>query len=377
MGKIKILQVIPTLKRGGAERLVGDICLELTKRENISVKLVTLRNDNRFTEVTQFLDHSNINSSVQLSLWKKNKINLDSWEGLLNSFKPNIIHSHLMEAEVLTRERLHSGIKYISHFHDNMPVFEPFVLVDLIKKREQVRLYEKYRLIQRYRQCKNNFICISEDTYRYAQANLGGGFRFHLLHNAIRFEQFYSGLGRHFPRTKGIKLLNIGSMFDKKNQRFLLDVLAVLMKMGRQAHLTLLGDGPNRPLLQSTIKELGIEGLVDMPGEKANVESYIREADIYVHSAIYEPFGLVLLEAMAGGLPVVALNGGGNTDIIVNGNNGFLINDQQPEKFAEIVLYTLSDKDIYEKLSANAVIFARDFDIRSYVDNLLNIYLQS
>ena len=153
-----------------------------------------------------------------------------------------------------------------------------------------------------------------------------------------------------------------------------MDVIEILIKGGHNFHLTLIGDGPNRVKLTKMTKDRNLETFVDFCGESDYIEQFIWESDLYVHSALYEPFGLVLIEAMAGGLPVISLDGGGNRDIVVNGHNGYLLKGQDPEIFASAIINTISDAAQYRQMSANAVEFAKQYDIKPYVDRLLEIY---
>jgi glycosyltransferase involved in cell wall biosynthesis len=104
------------------------------------------------------------------------------------------------------------------------------------------------------------------------------------------------------------------------------------------------------------------------------VAAYLTQADVYVHSAIYEPFGLSILEAMATGLPVVAHNGGGNSEFMMNGKEGFLLDDLDPVLFAEKILEVVKSKDIYEQFSDQAYSRALHFTMEQYVDRLILLY---
>ena len=79
---------------------------------------------------------------------------------------------------------------------------------------------------------------------------------------------------------------------------------------------------------------------------------------------------MVLLEAMAAGLPIVTLDGGGNRDLMINGENGYLIEEQNPKKFSKRILQLYQNKEI----SNYNVKFAGQFDIQSYCSKLLKIY---
>lgn len=255
-----------------------------------------------------------------------------------------------------------------------MPVFKRPEIKELFFKKGIVRLYERNRMIKRYRACKNNFICISADALSYAKASLGPTFDYHLLHNAINFSKFYTGSLREPPIGKELRVLNTGSFVSKKNQAFLLPVIQKLLDEGYSPHLTMLGDGPLRAGIKEQVGMLGLEAYVSLPGAVDDVESYIQDSHIYLHSATYEPFGLAILEAMAGGLPVVCLDGGGNRDILEQGVNGFILSQRDPVDFATKILEICRDPGLYTSMSESATKTAAKFDIGPYTDKLLDIY---
>ena len=75
---MNIIHIIPNLSKGGAERLVLDICQELTKREGVQVLLVTFSNENQYPEIMLDVPCKVAEVSINLSLWKSNKINVSS-----------------------------------------------------------------------------------------------------------------------------------------------------------------------------------------------------------------------------------------------------------------------------------------------------------
>ena len=91
---------------------------------------------------------------------------------------------------------------------------------------------------------------------------------------------------------------------------------------------------------------------------------------------IVEGFGLVLLEAMAAGLPIVSLDGRGNRGLIKDGENGFFIIEENAGLFVDKILLLANDEPLYRQMSAQAVEFARGYDIKNYVDRLLALYYQ-
>lgn len=370
---MRILFIIPNLRKGGAERLVLDICNELTNREGVVVKLITFTAQNEYVFLTQNIDWEIVPASIRLSLTKKNKLSVDQLQRSIEGFKPDIIHTHLFEAEIVSRSCSYPHAKWFSHCHDNMAQFRRFSFKTLFNKELLTNYYEKRFLFKRYKvNGGNHFIAISKNAESYFKSNVRS-FSVTLLHNAINYSHFYKPKELPISLTK-VRLVNIGSLVDKKNQKFLIEVAGVLSVRNIDFELNLLGDGVNRTDIQQQITENKLNDCVILQGNVNDVEKYLWQSDIYVHSAIYEPLGLVLIEAMAAGLPVITLDGKGNRDLIEEGKNGYMLCSQNAEEFADKIMELWSNQDKYWEMSKYAQGYAKRYDIKEYVSNLLILY---
>ena len=130
------------------------------------------------------------------------------------------------------------------------------------------------------------------------------------------------------------------------------------------------------PTLSQKIDELGLDKNIFLVGNVGNVNDYLSQAHLYVHAAFKEAFGLVLIEAMASELPVIATNGGGNKDLIINDYNGYLLESRNVEQFNEKIKFLLNNPAARVKLGENAIDFSKSFDIKEYVIKLHELYLK-
>jgi glycosyltransferase involved in cell wall biosynthesis len=358
---------------GGAERITLDICKELSLRSDCEVLLVLMRDDRSY-EIPSHLPYKVTSSRVKLSVWKKNRYQLTDINHMINTFQPNIIHSHLFEAELLIRGFIKKGVTYITHLHDNISQFSPFQSKAPFKRKIS-DFYERFWIFRRYSKAKNQFISISSDTTRYLQKVIPSAFlpNIFLLSNAIDYFRFYSSQSRSLSGGK-LRLVSVGSLVPKKNQQLLIEIASILRTIDFDFELLILGDGPERAQLEEEIAVLGLTGLVHLLGNVNNVPFYLQQADVFIHPAIYEPFGLVLLEAMAAGLPVISLDGGGNRDILVDGKNGFLIPSNNPQLFVEKILHLSLHPNQYAIMSEFAQHFSKQYDIKNYINELIEFY---
>jgi glycosyltransferase involved in cell wall biosynthesis len=372
---VRILYFLQSLVKGGAERLILDVCNELNQRSDIEYLVVGFSEENDYKQLSQDIPYVVCQAKVKLSVFRRNIIQIDALQKIITDFAPDIIHSNVYICELLTREKTFSNIGYFTHCHNNMPEFKAFGFKTLFRKSLITKYYEKLRIEKRYLKCNNQFIAISNDTLHYYKKNLHPKLRknIHFLPNAIDFNKFYDADKKQIPEN--INLIMVGHMADYKNQIFLLDVLQRLRKVNIHANLTLLGDWQNNGAkIESKAEQMGLKPYVSMPGTVEDVEYRLKNQHIYVHSAYYEPFGLVMIEAMAAGLPVVCLDGGGNRDIIENGKNGFIIEKPDAELFAEKIMEMINNPLLYSEISHYAQEYARRYDIKKYVDSLLEMY---
>ena len=367
---MNILHIIPSLKIGGAERLVVDICNELSNKKNCTVRLITFSDDFDSIDLRKSY-HKHIPSFYRPSITSNSAINVGNLQKEIDEFNPDIIHSHLWEAEILlTQVKVHNVIRF-SHFHDNMAQLRKISLPN-----SKIKITDFFERNIFLKSNSNNFICISKDTLSYANKVLPKKNRknIHLLENAIHYENFHSLKKKNIDT---INLINMGSFVPKKNQKLSVTILNELINKGYQANLIFLGDGPNINDIVAYAKELKIENFIEFKGNVTDVKPYLEQSNLYLHTAYYEPFGLVIIEAMAAGLPVVTLDGLGNRDFIEHGDNGYIFKSQDPETFANCIIDLFNNEKLYLKNQKNGYTTAKKYDIKEYINKLIEIYTNS
>jgi glycosyltransferase involved in cell wall biosynthesis len=373
---MKILYVLQGILKGGAERLTLDIAQELRKSGTHKVLIVALDTRNQYPDMLEGLDVRFINSNVKLSISGKNSINIEEYEKIIDEFQPDIIHSHTYKSELVSREKIRKGIKYVTHVHSDFSEFEPLTFKTFLQKKRLTKFYERVRIFNRYKNCGNYFITISENINETLLRQLPKQLhkQVMLMHNALDFKKFSKHPLPKLNKEK-LKLICVGRFESHKNQAFLLNVCLILKNKGITFNLEFAGIGPELENVKKLFFDYGLEDSVKFYGLINNVEEYYCDSNIYLHPSKYEPFGLVLLEAMSAGLPVISLDGKGNRDIIIEGVNGFMIKEQNDELFVEKIIYLLNN-NVYESISKNARTFAKNYDIEPYVKKLMVYYQQ-
>lgn len=373
--EIRILHIINDFGKGGAERALIDMCEYMNNFPQVKIKIVCLFSRNEYKDLLIHFDIEIVHFET-FSLRKKNKN--DAYENILTTFKPHIIHSHLFMSEILSAYYVDPNITYFTHGHDNMfqlkkPTFQSF-----ISKQKLLRVIERRFLInKKYKKTTNFFIANSPDTLQFFRKNLPKNVqeRIVLIPCGFNFDHFYQA-PKSIQEGQVLQLVNVGSFQLKKNQQFLVDVAAELKALNIPFHLHFLGDGTERKQVEQKVQTLQLSDCVTFHGLVNDVENWYKKADIYLHAATYEPFGLVLLEAMAAGIPVVSLNGKGNAFILDHEKNGFIFDEQNPVQFATVIKQLATDKHLYAQITAAAQAKAKQFDKKIQSQRLLDFYYE-
>lgn len=203
----------------------------------------------------------------------------------------------------------------------------------------------------------------------------------HVLPTGIPVAAFGSGRREHFRRRHGIDesaplALFIGRVAHEKNISFLLEVAARAASTMPGFILLIAGEGPAMAELQRDAARRGLARTVRFVGyleRNAELHDCYAAADAFVFASRTETQGLVLLEAMASGLPVVALAAMGTIDILAP-RRGAIIADDEPGAFAEALIRLLSSPAQRRRLSAEALEYSRQWSDTVMASRLADLY---
>ncbi len=157
------------------------------------------------------------------------------------------------------------------------------------------------------------------------------------------------------PRQPVRDLISIGSLEPRKNQQYLIRVLAAAKDMGRRPSLTIVGDGADRHCLQTLSKELGVAEQIAFVGSRTEAADMICDHRVYCHASRMESFGITLIEAMARGVPVIAAPVGGVREVFDAGTEGLHWDLNDPQGGARDVLRLLDDTALRKQISEAAL----------------------
>lgn len=161
-------------------------------------------------------------------------------------------------------------------------------------------------------------------------------------------------------------LIAIGTLEPRKNQTYLLDIIAAAKALGKRITLTLVGDGPDRALLENKAKYLGISEQVYFKGFVSNGSSLIARHQACIHVAKIENLPVTLIEAMARGRPVFAALVGGVPEVLGDGAAGSALPLHDAKAAAWIVADAMSNPD----WMAAAGLAARERFLKEYASGV-------
>lgn len=172
-----------------------------------------------------------------------------------------------------------------------------------------------------------------------------------------------------------IVLCTIGRLVKRKNLVELLEIFGSI-KNEIPARLVIIGDGPEYSNLKGLCEQLKINNDVQFTGRISDDEKfkYLSASDVYVSTAMHEGFGIVFLEAMEFGLPVVCYNKGGQVDFLKDGITGLMLKLGDKENFKKRLIELLNNKELMKKIGDENKSYVQNFYIESIANKYLSLF---
>ena len=330
---MRILEVIQSLASGGAERLVTDLCNELSKTEDVTVLILKdvehfylpqLSPNIRVVEAKMPLGGS-IRQMVQCCKW-------------VNRIKPNVIHIHSQARYTMLLANMIYGRRY---------KFYQTIHSDVCDHYSRGLSGLQVRLSGFVGKCK--FITISETNYqqfrtihpRLKQRLIHNGRALHLLSDKIKeVEKEMQGYRLQEDSTL---FLHVARCDYAKDQDLLIDSFNELTAEGMKLALVVIGDGFDSPLGQRITQKAGSN--IHFLGTKDNVYDYLSCADCFCLSSRYEGMPITLIEAYLSGKPIVSTRVCGAVDIVRDGENGYLSDSHSIKEYKDAVRRFIANKE--------------------------------
>lgn len=172
---------------------------------------------------------------------------------------------------------------------------------------------------------------------------------------------------------KSVLLVTLGRLVVRKNNLELIRILHSVVQR-HNCHLLIMGDGPEMNAIAAEVDKFGLQPHVTLAGRVGDEKfQYMRAADIYVSTAVHEGFGLVFLEALESGLPVISYDNGGQVDFLKDGLTGYLVKLGDAKFFENRLEDLIVSPERRTTMSAHNSAYIQNF----YIEKCAGQYLQT
>lgn len=194
-----------------------------------------------------------------------------------------------------------------------------------------------------------------------------------VIYNAIEFPSYDIPKPKFIDTGGTIIIGNAGRLVAQKAQHFLLDIALKLKEKGLDFKIQIAGEGPLHNGLNEEIVKQNLTKHVELLGFVTEMKPFMEGIDIFVSTALWEGFGFVLAEAMVAKKPVLAFDLSSNPELVIDGENGFLIPPENIGLFADKLEQLINDAHLRNQMGEAAYVFAKtNFEKENQFQKLLD-----
>lgn len=324
----------------GAEVMACHLLKQLRARRNIDLTVIVLNEGRLARELrsaglsVQVVDESR-HSLLQIA---------NAIRKILAQLPPDILHAHRYKENLLAFlvSRFYPGVSLIATQH-GLPETHDHSVSWSGRLKSKVNFFVLSRFFQKV-------VAVSEDIHTFFVNDLGFcAAHVAVIHNGIEIPPAVSGKAEGGSFVIG----SSGRLFPVKDYPLMIRIAQELANMG-EICFVLAGDGPERGVLEKAIEESGLTERFVLKGHLEDMDSFYQGLDLYLNTSVHEGIPMTILEAMAWGLPVVAPSVGGIPEVIKDGEEGFLLSDRDPGRFAEKCRQLQRDASLHDRMGRAA-----------------------
>ena len=203
-----------------------------------------------------------------------------------------------------------------------------------------------------------------------------------VIPSGIDIENFKKDMGerdairnKYKVGDKDILLITVSRISKEKNMKFLLEAFVKIKEKTNSVKFLIVGSGAMKKELEEMSKNLHLEKDIIFTGlvSRDKIIGFYQASDIFVFASLTETQGLVAVEAMATGSPVVAIKASGIEDMVNDGKDGILTGNSIDE-FSNSVLKVANDENLRKRLSAQARIGSEKFSVEIWIEKMVGLY---
>lgn len=365
--KMKILYCITSSSWGGAQLHVLELCADQLARGN-EVTFIVGNKGPLLDKVKQLKGVKVILlPSLVREISPTNDIKaIVELRKIIKSESPDIVHLHSSKAGVIGRLSsigLRKKIKVVFTVHG-------WAFTDGVSSRLKKSLY---RIIEKsVRHFTDLFICVSYYDEKIGKRDkvLDSKSNVKVIHNGSTTPSEQSiNYSVHMP----LRLVMIARFSPQKDQETLINAVTKLPKDSYK--LTFVGDGETLQTNKELVSKYGLNHNIKFAGFKDDISDELINNDVYILSTHYEGLPISIIEAMSYGLPILATNVGGNSEMLENNINGFLFTSK--DELAEKLNYLINNPETVKKMGQESYrIFSDEYSLSQCLTKINNSYLE-
>ncbi len=360
---MKILYCITRSTWGGAQRNIWELIKNQVKLRN-QVVLVVGDSGDLAEKVKNDLPQVKVIvlPSIQRSINPVKDIQaIYQLRKIIKQEKPNIVHLHSSKAGVIGRIAcLHKKCKVIFTVHG-------WSFTDGVASKKKKTIY---RLIERSMWfLTDKYICVSKYDYNI-------GIRDKVIKNPKKAVVVYNGIDYNKNNNLNneihspLRFIMTARFSNQKDQISLIEAFRDV----KNCELIFVGDGPTLARAKKLVLQNKLGNRINFVGFQKNVDKYLNESDVFVLSTHYEGLPISIIEAMSHAMPVVASNVGGNSELVVEGENGFLTHDV--DSLREALMSFVKKPEIVKEMGRKSLqIYQSEFKLNKFLNNTQKIYI--
>lgn len=200
-----------------------------------------------------------------------------------------------------------------------------------------------------------------------------------LIYNGVDVRQFAPSEKRvsspWFPDPSSVIVGVVATLFDEKRHDLFLEAAKIAKKDCPGCRFLIVGDGPLRDRLRSSVSAMGLGDVVVLTGELKDPREAYRHMDVSVLCSDREGFSNTVLESMACGLPVIATDAGGNAEAVVDGKTGFIVKRGDAQALGQALLRLVRDPHLRKAMGGEArKRVVEEFSMEKTIQEHLSLY---
>lgn len=172
-------------------------------------------------------------------------------------------------------------------------------------------------------------------------------------------------------------IITVGRLSKEKGHIDLIEIMDIVRKKTENFHISIIGDGPEREKIEREIQKYKLESKITILGfqKKEEVQKELLSSSIFLLPSYTESFGIVVLEAFAEGVPVIAFDSAkGALEMIQNGKNGYVIKNRDKQEMAKKICFLLNNKKKRKELGKNAKEVAKQYEAQTVKKKWVDLF---